>query len=303
MLRKTFIKAEEYRKGDDFMPGRDLESLTAAYMLDGKTPAPVYQILMKGKKIAVRVFEKSIVIAVLVILWEVLPAAGIIDQFLLPSFSNVIKCLGGLFLSGEMFRHIEASLGRSGIGFFAAILFSVPVGIFMGWFKGFERFMDPLIQACRNTSTLALYPVFILFFGLGEVSKVSIIIWGSMWPILLNTISGVKGVDPMLIKFANSMGISKPVLFLKLIIPMALPSILTGLRLSAATSILMLVAAEMLGADTGMGFMIFYYQERYAIPEMFAGIISISILGLLVNFMMVKLEKRLTRWKEKVAKS
>ncbi len=285
------------------MSERNIESLNAAFLSVSKASAPAHRTPRDWKKIPVQAFEKSIAVATLVALWELLPALGLIDRFLLPSFSTVVKCLAGLFLSGEMFLHIVSSLSRSAVGFFTAVFISIPLGIFMGWFKGFEQFIDPLVQACRNTSTLALYPVFILFFGLGEASKVSIIIWGSIWPILLNTISGVKGVDPLLIKFARSTGISRPALFLKLVIPMAMPSILTGLRLSASTSILMLVAAEMLGADRGMGFMIFYYQERYAVPEMFAGIISISLLGLLINFLMVRLETGLTKWKEKIVKA
>ncbi|MDT3426405.1 NitT/TauT family transport system permease protein [Paenibacillus forsythiae] len=246
--------------------------------------------------------EKSAIMVLIISAWEALPRLGLVDPFLLPPFSEAIGSLLRLFQSGEMVRHIAASFGRSGLAFLAAVLFSIPVGTFMGWNERIERIIDPLLQACRNTSTLALYPVFILFFGLGETSKVAIILWGTVWPILLNTISGVKEADPLLIKSARSMGISKAGLFLRVVWPMALPSILTGLRLSAATAILMLVAAEMLGADRGLGFMIFYYQERYAIPEMFGGIIFISVLGVLINYGLVHLEGRMTRWKERTVK-
>ncbi|QWU13593.1 NitT/TauT family transport system permease protein [Paenibacillus sophorae] len=246
--------------------------------------------------------EKSAIMLLIISVWEALPRLGLVDPFLLPPFSEAVISLLRLFQSGEMFRHITISLGRSGLAFIAAVAFSIPVGTFMGWNKRIERIVDPLLQVCRNTSTLALYPVFILFFGLGETSKVAIILWGTVWPILLNTISGVKEADPLLIKSARSMGISRTGLFLRVVWPMALPSILTGLRLSAATSILMLVAAEMLGADKGLGFMIFYYQERYAIPEMFGGIIFISVLGVLINYCLVRLESRMTRWKERTVK-
>lgn len=246
-----------------------------------------------------RIFEKSFVIVTILILWEALPRLSIIDPFFLPSFSSVIMSLKTMVLSGEMAGHTGMSFERAGVGFISSVIISVPLGIFMGWNKRLERIIDPLLQACRNTSTLSLYPVFILFFGLGESSKTAIIIWGTVWPILLNTISGVKNIEPLLVKAAKSMGLSGIKLIMKVVFPMALPSILTGLRLSAAASLLMLVAAEMLGADKGLGFMIFYYQERYAIPEMFAGIISISVLGVLVNVLLVKLEKRLTVWKQK----
>ncbi|MDR1616937.1 MAG: ABC transporter permease [Syntrophomonadaceae bacterium] len=236
------------------------------------------------------------------LVWEGLPRLGLVDPFLLPSFSDVIGSLGKLAVSGEMLKHITSSMSRSGLGFLLAVTFSIITGFVVGWFKRVERVMNLLLEAGRNTSTLALYPVFILVFGLGEVSKIAIITWGATWPTLLNTINGVKNVDPLLIKMARSMGISKIGLFFKVILPMSLPSIAVGLRLSAASSLLILVAAEMLGANKGLGFMTFYYQERYAIPEMYGGIITISIIGLIVNILMVKLERRMTVWKEKAVK-
>lgn len=292
----------------EFSPGRSnvwsrvFPMIHQDTIVSGRMEAPALPpAVLWGQGTVVRLLERSAAIAVLILLWEALPSLGFVDEFLLPTFRTVLKCLSNLFLSGEMFRHIGASLGRSAVGFTLAVSVSVPLGILMGWFKGIERFMDPLIQASRNTSTLALYPVFILVFGLGESSKISIIIWGSIWPVLLNTISGVKGVDPLLVKLARSMGVSPFGVLWRVVLPMSLPSILTGLRLSAAASILMLVAAEMLGADRGLGFMVFYYQERYAIPEMFAGILSISVLGLLINSLLIRLEARLTQWKERAS--
>ncbi|BBB89536.1 MAG TPA: ABC transporter permease [Methylomusa anaerophila] len=243
-------------------------------------------------------FERAASILVVLLVWEVLPRAELIDRFILPTFSDVISGLAGLFITGEMFKHIAVSFGRAFTGFIAAVSFSIILGIFMGWFKRLERYVNPLLELGRNTPILALYPVFIMFFGVGEVSKVAIIFWGTIWPILLNTIGGVKNVDPLLIKSARSMGISLFPLFRKVILPAATPAIITGLRLSATTSILILVAAEMLNANAGLGFMIFYNETKYKIPEMYSGIITLSILGFLINYLLIALENRLTRWKE-----
>ena len=243
--------------------------------------------------------EKVLAIACVLAVWEIIPRLDLVDSFLLPPFSEVVKSLAGLVATGELFKHFSVSLQRSLIGFLLGMGIAIPLGIFMGRFAPIEEVMDPLLQACRNSSVLALYPVFLLFFGLGEVSKTAIIVWGTIWPSLLNTISGVKNIDAQLIKAARSMGISSAALLYKVILPAALPSILTGIRLSAATSILVLVAAEMIGANSGLGLMIFYFEERYAVPEMYAGIITMSLLGLLVNYLLVALNKRVTGWKEK----
>lgn len=245
-------------------------------------------------------FEKTIVIILVLLVWELLPKAGLVDPFLLPPFSDVIKALVELIKSGELLKHILASFERSFSGFLLATAFAVPMGIFMGWFKRVEWIANPLLEVGRNTPVLALYPVFILFFGLGETSKLAIIIFGTLWPILLNTIQGVKDVEPILIKSARSMGVSQLTMLRKVVLPSATPSIITGLRLGASNAILLLVAAEMLNANAGLGFMIFYYENNYAIPFMFSGLITLAFVGVLVNYLLVRVEKKFTRWKQEI---
>ena len=244
-----------------------------------------------------KVLKRVIAIGVIVVIWQVLPSCGIIDPRSLPAFSDVIKGLLGIVLSGELLTHALASFQRSLVGFLVAVILAIPLGIFMGWFKRIERSVDPLMQICRNTATLALYPVFILVFGLGEVSKIGIIFWGSIWPILINTIEGVKAVDPLLVKAARSMAMSRVGLFIHVILPAAVPSILTGLRISATRSLIILVAAEMLGASAGLGFLIFDAQHKYEPEKMYAGILVLIMLGMSLNYLIVKLENYLTRWK------
>ncbi|MEL7633206.1 ABC transporter permease [Sporomusa sphaeroides] len=247
----------------------------------------------KGWKILKRVIAIGFIVAI----WQVLPSTGVIDPRSLPAFSAVIQGLLELILSGELLTHALASFQRSLMGFFVAVSLAIPLGIFMGWFKRVEKIVDPLMQICRNTVTLALYPVFILVFGLGEVSKIGIIFWGSIWPILINTIEGVKTVDPLLVKAARSMAMSRLGLFIHVILPAAVPSILTGLRISATRSLIILVAAEMLGASAGLGFLIFDAQHKYQPEKMYAGILVLMMLGMSVNYLIVTLESYLTRWK------
>ncbi|NJD53964.1 MAG: ABC transporter permease [Candidatus Methanoperedens sp.] len=230
-------------------------------------------------------------------LWEALPRIGIIDQAFLPAFSEVILTLINLTLSGKLFVHIGVSLQRSITGFGLALLVGIPLGVLMGWYNKFERYTDVFVQGLRNTSTLALLPVFILFLGIGETSKIAIIFFGAVWHILINTISGVKNVDPIYIKAAKSMGISDMELFRKIILPASVPSIVSGARLGAKTAILVVIAAEMIGAKSGLGFYIQNAQYNFMIPEMYAAILTLVILGLIVNYLLVWFEKKATYWK------
>lgn len=254
--------------------------------------------ILKWIKKIIGVCYRLLAITIFLLVWELASRTGLADPIFLPPFSKVFIEFINLLISGELFKHLAISFQRSILGFSLGLVISVPLGLIIGWFKGFERFSDPLLQTFRQTSTLALFPVFILLFGIGEVSKIAIIFWGVQWAILLNTIAGVKNVDPLLIKSARSMGTSSFKIFIKVIIPASVPSIFTGVRLSATTSVLILVAAEMMGANSGLGFLIYDAEVKYQIPKMYAAIISMSMLGLIMNYSLVAIEKRVTRWKE-----
>jgi NitT/TauT family transport system permease protein len=247
-----------------------------------------------------KLYRRSIAVLLFFALWEIAPRLGLVDQVFCPPFSAVAAELGRMVGSGFLFKHLLASLQRSLIGFGLGLAIAIPLGLLIGWFKTFESYVDPLLQTFRQTSTIALFPVFIVFFGISEVSKIAIVYWGVQWAILLNTINGVKNVDPLLIKAARSMGISQLSMFRKVVLPAAVPQILTGVRLSATTSILILTAAEMMGASKGLGFLLYDSQVKYLYPRMYASIVTMSILGLAVNYTLVAVEKRLTRWKDEL---
>ncbi|BBB89622.1 MAG TPA: ABC transporter permease [Methylomusa anaerophila] len=256
---------------------------------------------IEGFRLAGTLLKKTVAILVLLILWEVAPQTGLADRTFLPPLSDVLKAWWQLLQSGELADHVISSLVRAWGGYFLAIAYGIPLGIAMGWYKVVSEVLNPLVETFRNTAALALFPLFILLLGIGEVSKIAIVVYACSWPILLNTIGGVKNVDPLLIKSARSMGVSHFTLFYKVILPAAVPSIFTGIRLSGATSILVLVAAEMIGAKAGLGYLIIYSQYSFQVPNMYAGIITISIIGLLVNKTLIYLEKKFTIWKPEVS--
>lgn len=229
--------------------------------------------------------------------WEALPRLGVIDPLFLPAFSTTIKTLHDLTVSGKLLLHVLVSLQRSLVGFGLAVLVAVPLGFLMGWYSKFERYTDLLMQTLRNTSTFALLPIFLLLLGLGEASKIAIIFYGASWQLLMNTISGVKSVDPIYIKAAKSMGVSDRDLFRKIILPASIPSIVVGARMGAKISLMVVIAAEMIGAKTGLGFFIQNAQFNFMVPEMYAGILTLAILGLAINYLLVWFEKKATYWK------
>lgn len=243
-----------------------------------------------------RVVARSWLVFLIAAVWEVAPRAGIVEPAFLPPLSEVLATGWHLVRNGQLLSHVEASLFRALLGFALAILGCVPLGLAMGWYKGVAEALDPILEVARNTAALALLPVFILLLGIGESSKVALVIYTCSWPILLNTISGVRGVDPLLIKSARTMGISSLQLFRKVILPAALPTVFVGIRLAGAHALLVLVAAEMIGAKAGLGYLIMYSQYNFEITSMYAGILTITALGLAFNHLLVRVERWLTPW-------
>ncbi|EFM11543.1 binding-protein-dependent transport systems inner membrane component [Paenibacillus curdlanolyticus YK9] len=244
-----------------------------------------------------KAFKRSIAIILLLVAWETVPRVGLVDATFLPPFSEVLRAWWGLLEGGDIAVHFQASIVRSLSGFSLAILLAIPLGLLIGWYPKVAELLTPLLELFRNTAALALLPVFVLILGIGETSKVALVFYSCSWPILLNTINGVKNVDPLLIKSAKSMGLGSLRLFQKVILPASVPTIFTGIRLAGAYSILVLVAAEMVGAKAGLGYLINYTQFNFQIPQMYAGIITISILGLLFNQLLITLERRFSSWK------
>jgi NitT/TauT family transport system permease protein len=243
------------------------------------------------------VAKRTVAIAAFLVLWEVAPRIGLVDRTFLVPFSEAVKALIELAKDGQLWDNTQASLVRSLSGFLIAIGVGVPLGLLIGWYKPVSEILGPLLELFRNTAALALLPVFILLLGIGETSKIAIVVYACTWPILLNTISAVRTVDPVLIKSARSMSLPPHRLFAKVILPASLPTVFTGIRLAGASSILVLVAAEMVGAKAGLGYLVNASQQNFAIPDMYAAIIAIAVVGLVFNHLLVLLERRLTRWR------
>ncbi len=231
--------------------------------------------------------------------WEILPRYGILDKAIIPPFSSVVIKLYMLAREGELFRHMAISLQRSAIGLLLATAVGIPVGFLLGGMcRTLEDLLLPLFKLLEKINPFALFPVFILVFGIGEFSKVSMIFWVCQWPIIFNTIMGTKGLDPLLLKTGRSMGASARILFFKVILPAAVPGIFNGLKIGAQLAFIMVISAEMLGSSSGMGWLARNAQETYKITQLFGATMLIAIIGLIINIIFRFIEKRLLVWRE-----
>lgn len=245
-------------------------------------------------------FSRSIGLLLFIALWEIAPRLGWVRAAYLAPPSSVFRALYLLAWRGELSRHFFISLQRVVVGLLVSTVTGVMLGLFIGYFKRIERVLNLLFQSFRQMSAFALFPVFILLFGLGELSKTIIIFWASLWPVLLNTSSGVKNVDTVLIRSARSMGASRAYIFLRIIIPAAAPEIFTGIRLGGSYCVMAVVAAEMIGATSGLGYLVLYSEETFNVPEMYGGIVGLAVLGIGLNWALHALERFFTSWKEDI---
>jgi NitT/TauT family transport system permease protein len=230
-------------------------------------------------------------------LWEIAPRLGWLHPVFFPPLSQVLSAWAALIQSGVLWEHVSISLQRTAIGFSLAVVVAIPLGFLMGRYPLFEKLSDLLVQTLRNTSQFALLPVFILVLGIGEESKVALTFYSSVFFLLINTISGVKSVDPLLIKAAKSMGTGDLDLFSKVIFPASVPSIVAGARLAVKSSVFAVIAAEMLGARSGIGYLIQHSQLMMQTANMYAGILTLTIIGLILNYGLVWFERAATSWK------
>jgi sulfonate transport system permease protein len=263
---------------------------------DGATPLWGSKTAMETRALLRNLVSRYGLLMAFAALWQIAPSLGWTNPAVLPPLDKILIALWNGITGGPFARDIAISLERAGIAFSAAVGVGIPLGLFMGQMRIVERSLDPILQLFRQTSALALYPVFILLLGLGEASKIFVIFWATLFPILLATIGGVKQVDLKLVEMARVYGAGRLTVFRRVVLPAALPQIFVGLRLSATTSLLLLIAAEMIGANSGVGFQVMNAQYNFQIPLMFAAILLLALLGLSANLVLEIVQARLCRW-------
>ena len=233
----------------------------------------------------------------LLVIWELICQSGIVSSLFLPAPTAIISALLQMIADGEIGVSLAASLYRILAGFFIGSLVGLAVGLVTGTSALMDKIGTPIVNAIYPIPKIALLPLFILWLGIGELSKVTIIALGVFFPIAMNTYSGVKNVDTLLLKVAASFNASWWMTMKSVVLPNALPMIFAGLRLAAGTSLLLLVAAEMIAAQVGIGALILHYGDLMITDRLMAGVIVLSLLGLVFNLILQFLERKAIPWK------
>ena len=222
----------------------------------------------------------------------------VFNPLLLPAPHTVLLAGIEMVRSGELQRDILASLSRVVQGFFLAAIIGVAVGTAVGRSRRLEYLVEPTIELLRPIPPLAFLPMMVLWFGIGETSKVAFIAYAAFFPIFTTTVEGIKYVDPLLLRAAASLGASGRDIFRYVVLPAALPNIITGLRIGFGLSFFVIVAAEFIAADSGLGFLINDARTFFLVANMLLGAAVIGAIGFTFNILLRRLEAWLLRWRQ-----
>lgn len=250
---------------------------------------------------------------VLLALWQWLSSQAIVNPMILPAPTRVLAkwweylmpaqaydpatsgYLAWMF-SGEMIHDAYASMYRVTVGFFVGATLALPLGLMMGANDRVYKLFNPLIQILRPIPPIAFIPLSILWFGLGNPPAIFLIVIGAFFPILMNTIAGVRNVDGIYIRAARSLGASQATMFLRVILPAATPYILTGMRIGVGTAFIVVIVAEMIAVNNGLGYRILEAREFFWSDKIIAGMFTIGLLGLAIDAGMNRLNNHLLKW-------
>lgn len=233
--------------------------------------------------------------AVTLLFWQAICAFSGWHEALFPSPLAAFLGFGELLKDGVLFEDVAASLVRFAVGYLASVLLALAAGLILGWYSKVWAYLNPIAQVLRPVSPVAWLPFIVLFFGIGEAPAIVIIFLAAFFPVLLATVAAVQKLDPVYLKVAQNFGIKEPAVFTKIILPAIFPQIATGLHLALGTAWVFLVAGEMVGAQSGLGFLIIDARNNLRADLLMAAILTIGLLGLLLDSAMSLAERQLYR--------
>ncbi|WP_430783382.1 ABC transporter permease [Actinoplanes sp. G11-F43] len=228
--------------------------------------------------------------------WWILSANS--ENFYAPPLSDILVAFGDTWTLQQLRTDVVPSLLRLFAGYLLAAVIGIAAGVAIGMNRRLRAVVEPVLEFFRAVPPPVLVPVIMLFAGIGDAMKVIVIVFGCVWPILLNTVEGVRAVDGVVLDTARSYGVTGTARISRVILPSAGPQIAAGLRQALSIAIILMVISEMFAASNGLGFTIVQFQRSFAIPEMWSGIILLGLLGFVLSLLFRLAEKRALRWYE-----
>ena len=233
-----------------------------------------------------------------IILWQVVSASGWINPFLISSPYQILMAAIEQTTGSDLWADFRVTVIEFIAAFASAAVIGVSAGLLMGWFQRVEYVIDPFLWFLYSTPIIAFYPLLIIWLGLGFNTVVMLGFLFAITPIIINTYTGVKGTNPVLIRAARSFGASKRQILLKIALPSAVPMIVTGWRIGVERALIGVIVGEMFSSNSGLGFRISYFGAKLQIPNLFVSLVLVILLGLLLTQSLRIVEKRLLKWQE-----
>jgi ABC-type nitrate/sulfonate/bicarbonate transport system permease component len=235
-------------------------------------------------------------IGLLLVLWEIAAVNAIFPPMSFPRISSILVTWWQLVMSGELPAEVLPSLWRMFAGYFIGVALGVGIGLLMGYVRFFYNLLEPVTEVLRPIPSPAYLPIMILFLGIDDEMKIFMIAFATLFPVLLNTYSGVRSVDPIQLQTARTFGVSGRRLMTQVVLPASAPFIFTGMRISLAVALIVMVISEMVAASSGVGYFILSAQRGFKIRDMFAGVLTLAMLGYLLNRLFLLIENRVLAW-------
>lgn len=247
-----------------------------------------------------KLLQRLVLPLVIIVLWEILSGLGWLNVYLIPPPTQIWDRLLTIAGNGQLIKHLGASLYRVVCGFSLALCMALPLGFLLGLAPSVRNFLSPSLSFFQQIPSIAWIPMFILWLGIDEASKIAIIVYSAFFPIFLNTLHGIANTDPKLKEVAYTYGLSRWGLITRVYLPSAAPSVFVGMRLGLSYCWRSLVAAELLGASKGIGYLIQEGREMAQTDLMLVGVLVIGLTGLSLDLIFRHLEKRCLPWHETV---
>lgn len=236
-------------------------------------------------------------IVIVLVMWQLIVDLHLVQRFLLSSPTGIAVALYDLFVKQNFLHQVLISAYQFAIGYAGAVIIGVVVGLMMGWFRSVRAALQPIVSAIYSTPTVALIPLFVVWFGVGNDSKIFMVMLAALFPVLLNTVAGTMAAPKELLEMSASFGATRLDTFRTILLPSAVPFIMTGLRLAVGVGVILTIVGEMLAGTDGIGYVIQNAGQTFDTREIFAGVIVVAVAATILIALLRRIERHFDAWR------